>query len=691
MADEPDRYDAWYRAKLWNLLPAIYRAEDAPFGEVGPLEELVARIGAQAAVVRRSIDRLWEDQSIETCDDAWIPYLGELLATNLVASLDARQRRVDVGRTIYYRRRKGTVGLLEELATDVTGWSVRVEEFFRRMGRTRHGLDLVIGGSTRLVGARTGTPMGGLADLRDVHGASLTSSAFDEYSHTADVRRGQGATGWYDIPHVGVFVWRLKSFGVAGATMVQSTTCPNQFTFDPTGRDIQLFALGDHPVGDRWTSPTEAQVPGAISAGLLASAFDALYLDTKPRSLAVAHYVGALPPPTDYADIIAATVTHDPRRPTGVFIIDPVRGRIILPAPPAATTAPPYLADYHYGFASEIGAGAYDRRRPGVLVDDAPLGRTNVNGGTGLATALAGVAAVGAVGTVTINDSRTYTDVANLAGVVDVELRAGQQVRPLVRPTAAAAWTITGVADATLVLDGLFLSGVDLVLAGSFDRVTLRCCTLDPGTWDVASGAWLAAIDGRALVASTLRITGDIRELVIERCILGPIVGPLVTSANGVEVLTVRDSIVQAASPGAPAMMFASGDVNLVRTTVLGPAQVHHLDGSECILHDIVTVDDTQHGCLRFSAWATGSVVPRQYECVEIEPRAGLFLSRAFGHAAYAQLLDTAGAAILAGAENGSEMGAFAREQSSVKERGLLIKYQEYLPLGLEPVVIHVT
>ena len=29
--------------------------------------------------------------------------------------------------------------------------------------------------------------------------------------------------------------------------------------------------------------------------------------------------------------------------------------------------------------------------------------------------------------------------------------------------------------------------------------------------------------------------------------------------------------------------------------------------------------------------------------------------------------------------------------ERAIKDRSLLIKYQEYLPLGLEPVVIHVT
>src|SRR5271156_4279486 len=105
MADN-DRYEAWYAAKLWNLLPAIYRAEDSgDFDTNGPLAEMVARIGAQAAIVRRSIDRLWEDQSIESCDDWVIAYVGDLLATNLVNSLDGRGRRLDVANTVYYRHR----------------------------------------------------------------------------------------------------------------------------------------------------------------------------------------------------------------------------------------------------------------------------------------------------------------------------------------------------------------------------------------------------------------------------------------------------------------------------------------------------------------------------------------------------------------------------------------------------------
>src|SRR5207302_537606 len=133
----------------------------------------------------------------------------------------------------------------------------RVVEFFRRLERTRHGLDPAIGRpadtddpqaardlqvAQGLAGPLTGTPMGGFADLRQAFGAGRANTAFDECFHNADVRAGRGATGWYGIPRLGVFLWRLRSFEVTGATPVPVSERPGFFTFDPTGRCIQLFA-----------------------------------------------------------------------------------------------------------------------------------------------------------------------------------------------------------------------------------------------------------------------------------------------------------------------------------------------------------------------------------------------------------------------------------------------------------------
>ena len=170
MTDVDDGYDRYYAERLWQLLPAMYRTTDTDqYGVPGPLRELVNRIGAQIAVTRRSIDRMWADQAVETCDDWVVPYIGDLLGVSLVPGLDPPGTRADVGKTVHYRRRKGTVAILEEIATDVTGWQARVVEAFRQLARSAHGLDPAIG----LPPAQaSGTVGSGAApvDLRQIQG-----------------------------------------------------------------------------------------------------------------------------------------------------------------------------------------------------------------------------------------------------------------------------------------------------------------------------------------------------------------------------------------------------------------------------------------------------------------------------------------------------------------------------------------
>ena len=100
----------------------------------------------------------------------------------------------------------------------------------------------------------------------------------------------------------------------------------------------------------------------------------------------------------------------------------------------------------------------------------------------------------------------------------------------------------------------------------------------------------------------------------------------------------------------------------------------------------------------------TGARFRRPTSRTSIASDAALFASTSFGEPAYAQLRETADAAIdtasvtggspqsiSAGAENGSEMGAYSSQLGPLNEQRLLTKYAEYMPLGLTPVVIHVT
>ena len=773
MSSAPDHYDVYYADKLWNLLPVIYRAEDTDqFGANGPLREMVNRIGAQAAILRRSIDRMWEDQSIETCDDWVIPYIGDLLGTNLVAGLDPRGQRLDVAKTIYYRRRKGTLAILEEIAADITGWDAKIVEFFRRMGRTRHGLDPPIGPSLYanddiatlqfaegLVGRLTHTGIGGFADLRNVYGASKSHSAFDEFFHTADIRPGLGRNGWYNIPRLGVFLWRLKSYPLGPVTPVPVGGCLDWYSFDPTGRDIQLFAAGrsTDAYGGQWVSPAEAQLPTPISEPLLeaneAASESASTINLYPDALAV--YSTVVTPPG--IELVPASQLQ----------IRPERGRFEhLLSPPSVETN--LVATYHYGFSSDVGAGPYDRRIDAIPIAT-PAPKAVITGG---GRALAG--GMPSTGTLTITDSLTYAGAADVTMQGQLTLTAKNQERPLIRlDRPPSQWTINGALSSCLVLDGLFISGSDVVLQGDFDSVALNCCTIDPGSATSGSAGlssppgppFAVAADGRDLVPTRLWIEAKVKTLTIDRCILGPI---RTRDGGFVETLTVSNSILQAIATSGPgpiqldavkdasrferrlqlgqdpvsalllklspeigvllgsggsppfalsppstellpqllqlindhllagpsiydaqafsavplsretmkllqdtpsygpafelnwrlledafpleladaALAFGDGTIILSRCTILGRLIAHRLQASECILQDLAQVDNAQDGCVRFTAWADGSLLPRKFESVRIPQQAPLFTSVEFGQPGYCQFLPLVDAAI---------------------------------------------
>lgn len=242
LAPARDEFERYYTEKVWDWIPAIYKDEDGLAARPDVLRSLVQIMAHQAAVARRSIDRLWEDHFIELCDDWAVPYIGDLVGTRLVHELNRRGRRVDVARTIFYRRRKGTPLVLEILIRDITGWEGVVVESFRRLARSRHGFDPE---PTERVGLVTETPPGGWVKLTSACGAELVDGPFDEFSHTPDFRQLRGSLGRYNIPKLNFHLFRLLPFEVRFATAVNFDS--GRFTFDPSGRDIPLFMPSQRP------------------------------------------------------------------------------------------------------------------------------------------------------------------------------------------------------------------------------------------------------------------------------------------------------------------------------------------------------------------------------------------------------------------------------------------------------------
>lgn len=363
-----------HRDRLYDLLPLVHRLRDADRGE--PLRSLLAVIAEQVDVVEDDLSQLYDNWFIETAASWAVPYIADLLgyvpatsgaALEDVTSARGRARsailvpRRDVAGTIGQRRRRGTLVLLEHLAADVAGWPARAVELYALLGWSQHV------NHVRLARGQTVAVRAGEALER-------LGGAFDSHAHSVDIRRirSHRTPGWFNIPSVGVFVWRLRSYPVARTPAHLFEEIGKQsFTFSVLGMDSPLFARpAPRPAGRR----QEHEVPGPISRRALAirpdpegpeQASPAYY--GEGRSLAIwapgwprEH----APQPIDASHVVPADLSewnrYRPRRNT--VAVDPELGRILFPpgqAPPRGV-----WVDYHYGFSADMGGGRYERRIP---------------------------------------------------------------------------------------------------------------------------------------------------------------------------------------------------------------------------------------------------------------------------------------------------------------------------------------
>lgn len=232
--------------RLYELLPTVYRQRDAEQGL--PLRALLRVIAEQVNVVEDDIAQLYDNLFIETCQDWVVPYIGDLIGYEPVidpgvspgagASEPGQQLariispRREVASTIPYRRRKGTLALLELLAGDVAGWPARAVELYELVAFTQ--------AINHLRPSR-----GRTVDLRHGDALDRLGGPFDEIAHTVDIRRitSRRTRGRHGVSSIALFVWRLRAYPVTRAPAhLLEEVGSNLYTFSALGNDTVLFA-----------------------------------------------------------------------------------------------------------------------------------------------------------------------------------------------------------------------------------------------------------------------------------------------------------------------------------------------------------------------------------------------------------------------------------------------------------------
>ena len=720
--------------RLYELLPVVHRQRDADQGY--PLKQLLRVISEQVNLVEADIDQLYENWFIETCEEWVVPYIGDLLGYQVlndagepapVSSARATQRerilipRRDVANTIHARRRKGTLAVLEELAADVAGWPARAVEFFRLLGWTQN-LHTPLLNQPRYHVVRAGDTLASVATQSNVSLSELTwlnpavtptgpllvgtrlllgwrpargetvdvrhhakleniDGPFDRLAHTVDVRQTNShrTPGRYNIPSVGVFVWRLQSYSVGwqGATTATNSPAtslapaycvedegPFCFTFSVLGNDTPLFNR-PQPEASSAVTAGELNLPVPIRRRRFEDRPADFYDPNASLCVWAPDWpVKGAPQPVPLSALKIADLDNwQYRVPGGTLAIDPERGRMIFPVRQLPKQG--VFVYYRYGFSADLGGGEYDRTlsdptgakiyRVGVGADFTTIGDALQQWSADKQALLPPAPAPGqpepppqrsVVAVIEIVDSAAYTEKLNLqlAAYESLQIRAANRRRPTIRlldylTGQSDGIVISGDRSSRLTLDGLLITGRGLLINGpqpsdpagtdtgtSTDAVatpppgdmcdiTIRHCTLVPG-WGLDCNC-----DPTRPSEPSIEVFECTAKLRIEHSILGAIRLTANEAATDPVVLCLSDSLWDATDNdlsvlSGPEDTMAYTQLSIARCTVFGQIKTHAIGLAEnSIFMAMVCAARRQQGCVRFCYVPPDSRTPRRYEC----------------------------------------------------------------------------
>jgi hypothetical protein len=352
---------------------------------------------------------------------------------------------------------------------------------------------------------------------------------------------------------------------------------------------------------------------------------------------------------------------------------------------------------------------------------------------------------------VLIHDSRTYElDIAGVDSSLRVSeggeinlllrnsliIRAADNQRPVIKLKQPLCFRPETVTDAgfTVRLEGLYITRGDqwesdyladpqakpLVARAALNRLEIVGCTLDPGGHKKHDGT-------RSPIYTSLKLDEnygfpvgtpaeeavknsfeEIPDIVIQRSITGPL---LIDTPYR---LSLIQSIIDAGKGVGddPAAVFAlsnAGDpvnqygppVTVDSITVFGRVRVEEIDKKgiddaagvkgAIFVHPLEVLDN-QTGCIKFSYFSgNGDRLPQNHACVKGYDAVLRFVSETFGQAAYGQLHHTTDFRVRERGPGDDAMGAFGFLKDAHKWLNLQIRFREFMPVGVRPLLIPVT
>lgn len=725
--------------RLYKLVPTIYRIRDAENGYV--LQALLRVVAEQVNILEDNITQLYNNWFIETADEWAIPYIADLIGYTPVqeagpASDDTTAEgralnnylipRREVANTIGYRQRKGRLSLIDQLTGDIGSWPGYAIEFYKLLGWNQN-IDHL-----HMHRART-------VDVRKMVELDRIGTPFDSFAHSVDVRRidSNRRVGFYSIPSVGVFAWRLQPYAVTYTqAYVEEEAGPQCSTFSVLGNCSQLFTNPQPRPATGCAPPNALNFPIPITRQAFADNPAAYYGDTNSFAIWVEGWAGLdAKQPVPLNKIIPADLTDWVYVPPQNYIaVDPVLGRLAFP--PGQLPRRGVRVSYYYGFSANMGGGQYDRPilNPVRVVNGANVAPTYYGVGKGQKYQRIGDAyrqyqkddPLDAV--IELTDNSVFVEPLNLAVGSDktLQLRAADRMRPVIRlldwqTDLPDSMNISMAEGSRVTLDGLLITGRGVRVTGPErsaeaeelpaicgSELIIRHSTLVPG-WGINCECEPARPSEASLELSNVRA-----KVRIEYSILGSIVVTEDEVHTDPIRIDIRHSILDSTNPqkqalGASGSAMAWAKLTVDCVTVFGIIDVNSIElAQNSIFNNCVNVGRRQLGCMRYCYVPAGCRTPRRYHCQpdlviqaaktangtaaqqantiasekqRVQPQ---FTSTRYGNPGYAQLGRHCAAEIVRGADDLSEMGAFHDLFQPQRTANLIARLNDYTPAGMD-------
>jgi hypothetical protein len=444
----------------------------------------------------------------------------------------------------------------------------------------------------------------------------------------------------------------------------------------------------------------------------------------------------------------------NPGLAVGEIAIDPVLGRLLIGSGSAARATAlvnNLLLTYTYGAVGPVGAHPVSRPviEAGAVIRwvtlfppppaQVPPGVTVF---ATIAEALVGVDQTGPPIVVEIQDSMTHvlnlgdpvltsekmTEGGNLTLLLNRPLiiRAADDQRPVVelnqplRFRPIQNFDVNKLSELNVRLEGLYLTrsatfppnnpaGHDdpLIARAALNTLEIIGCTLDPANYVSVHGDRQPTRTSMELdqsfeflVAKEESDFNQVPNIILQFTITGPLLidsvyrlqisNSIVDAGQGVDDNSANKFAITALNNPATGW----GPPTVVRgVTIFGRMRVESLEGRGGIWVHALEVLDNQKGCIKFSYFSGEPLdrLPQSHACVKGTEALLRFRSEVFGTPAYGQLALSADERIRKQGPNEDAMGAFGFLLEAHKWSNLQIRFREFMPVGVRPLLIPVT